>query len=279
VEWTRWECRPWYETDGSVGGFIIYTEVITKRKQEEEKLRLSEGKWKSLTENSPDHIMLLNLDYIIQFINHTVPDLTKAQVIGKSNLDFIPTEYHQVAVECFKRVIGSGKPDQFVVKYITAKGKEQFFDSRISPQVDENGKVICLISTSNNITERIRAENALRESRDSFRFLAENAKDMIYRMSLPEGHYEYVSPASSDLFGYTPEEFYNNPILIKQVIHPVWRKYLDPRSPISSAVKVIKTTGLRAGFNAMASAISMTPELPLALSSAPLRISPLKGAT
>ena len=213
--------------DGSVGGFVIYTEVITKRKREEEKLRLSEGKWKSLTENSQDHIMLLDLDYTIQFINHTVPDLTKAQVIGKSNLDFIPTEYHQVAVDCFKRVIGSGKPDRFEVKYITAEGEEQFFDSRISPQVDENGKVIYLISTSNNITERIQTENALRESWDSFRFLAENAKDMIYRMSLPEGHYEYVSPASSELFGYTPKEFYNSPILIKQVIHPAWGKYFE----------------------------------------------------
>jgi PAS domain S-box-containing protein len=33
VDWTRWECRPWYEADGSVGGFIIYTEVITERKR------------------------------------------------------------------------------------------------------------------------------------------------------------------------------------------------------------------------------------------------------
>ena len=41
VDWTRWECRPWYESDGSVGGIIVYTEVITERKrQEEEKLKL-----------------------------------------------------------------------------------------------------------------------------------------------------------------------------------------------------------------------------------------------
>ncbi|WP_407357194.1 PAS domain S-box protein [Methanolobus sp. WCC5] len=38
VEWTRWECRPWYEADGSIGGIIIYTEVITDRKQAEETL-------------------------------------------------------------------------------------------------------------------------------------------------------------------------------------------------------------------------------------------------
>ncbi|MBP3192732.1 PAS domain-containing sensor histidine kinase [Natronogracilivirga saccharolytica] len=39
VEWTRWECRPWYEMDGSIGGIIIYTEVITDRKKEEERFR------------------------------------------------------------------------------------------------------------------------------------------------------------------------------------------------------------------------------------------------
>jgi PAS domain S-box-containing protein len=39
VDWTRWECRPWYEADGSIGGIIIYTEVITERKRAEEALR------------------------------------------------------------------------------------------------------------------------------------------------------------------------------------------------------------------------------------------------
>ncbi|HEX2921834.1 MAG TPA: PAS domain-containing sensor histidine kinase [Bacteroidales bacterium] len=35
IEWTRWECRPWFESDGSIGGIIVYTEVITKRKEAE----------------------------------------------------------------------------------------------------------------------------------------------------------------------------------------------------------------------------------------------------
>lgn len=41
VDWTRWECRPWYEADGSIGGIIVYTEVTTDRKRAElEKLEL-----------------------------------------------------------------------------------------------------------------------------------------------------------------------------------------------------------------------------------------------
>jgi len=41
--WTRWECRPWYEPDGTIGGIIVYTEVINKQVEaEEERLNLQE---------------------------------------------------------------------------------------------------------------------------------------------------------------------------------------------------------------------------------------------
>jgi PAS domain S-box-containing protein len=41
--WTRWECRPWYEADGSIGGIIVYTEVINEQIDAEEKqLKLQE---------------------------------------------------------------------------------------------------------------------------------------------------------------------------------------------------------------------------------------------
>jgi len=43
VEWTTWECRPWYEAKGEVGGFVVYTEVVTDRiKAEEQKLLLQQ---------------------------------------------------------------------------------------------------------------------------------------------------------------------------------------------------------------------------------------------
>lgn len=43
VEWTTWECRPWYEVNGDVGGFALYTEVVTDRiKAEEQRLKLQE---------------------------------------------------------------------------------------------------------------------------------------------------------------------------------------------------------------------------------------------
>jgi two-component system, cell cycle sensor histidine kinase and response regulator CckA len=77
------------------------------------------------------------------------------------------------------------------------------------------------------IDERKKAADLLGKSEERFRMLAENARDVIYSMSLPDGRYEYVSPASTVLFGYAPEEFYLSPMLIRKFIHPDWRGYLE----------------------------------------------------
>ena len=58
IEWTRWECRPWYESDGSVGGIIVYTEVITRQVEEREALRISESRYSALFNQSLEGIFL-----------------------------------------------------------------------------------------------------------------------------------------------------------------------------------------------------------------------------
>lgn len=68
-------------------------------------------------------------------------------------------------------------------------------------------------------------ELKLKESEERYRFLSEKSSDIIYRMSIPDGVYEYVSSASINLTGYKPEEYYNNPVLMKKYIHPDWRDY------------------------------------------------------
>ncbi len=87
------------------------------------------------------------------------------------------------------------------------------------------GQEPCWLTVMTDITERKRAEEALRESENRFRRLMDHARDMIYRMSIPDGEYEYVSPASADIFGYAPEVFLSSPLLIQDSIHPEWRGY------------------------------------------------------
>lgn len=69
------------------------------------------------------------------------------------------------------------------------------------------------------------AQEDLKESDDRFRRLLDNAPDAIYRMSLPDGAYEYMSPAATEITGYTPEQYTSTPLLIDRLMHPGWRGY------------------------------------------------------
>ena len=69
------------------------------------------------------------------------------------------------------------------------------------------------------------ARERLSESEARFRRLSDNAQDVIFRMSLPDGTYDYVSPSSQALTGYSPDQFYHNPYLVKDILHPDYREY------------------------------------------------------
>ena len=69
----------------------------------------------------------------------------------------------------------------------------------------------------------------LKESHARYLRITENAHDIIYRISLPDGIYEYMSPACTQVTGYSPQEFYDSPFFIKEIIHPDFSDYLQKR--------------------------------------------------
>ncbi len=72
---------------------------------------------------------------------------------------------------------------------------------------------------------KFETENKLRESEERYFRFTENARDMIFRISIVNGIYEYINKACFDLTGYSPEEFYSTPMLIEKMIHPDWKNY------------------------------------------------------
>ncbi|MBX7111869.1 MAG: PAS domain S-box protein, partial [Dehalococcoidia bacterium] len=88
---------------------------------------------------------------------------------------------------------------------------------------DDAGTVIAIEGSARDVSDRVAAEEALRQSEEQFRLLAEQAVDMIYLGRLtPDGRraFDYVSPASLRIFGYRSEEFRANPDLVDELLHP-----------------------------------------------------------
>ena len=111
------------------------------------------------------------------------------------------------------------------IKIVAKDGQEKWIMVNAAPVKNKKGEIIAGITIFPEITERKKTEENLRESEERFRRIAENAKDVIFRMSLPDGKYEYVSPACMDIFGYPPEAFYSAPLLIQKIGHPDWTHF------------------------------------------------------
>jgi len=83
VRWSRWECGPWHEADGSVGGIVLWIEVITERKEKELQLR----KLALAVEQSPESIVITNAKAEIEYVNTAFTLVTgyeMAEVVGQN---------------------------------------------------------------------------------------------------------------------------------------------------------------------------------------------------
>lgn len=86
---------------------------------------------------------------------------------------------------------------------------------------DATGEKTGIIFVFRDVTERRNAEVALKQSEERFRLMAEHAQDILSRYRLlPALGYEYVSPSSTRLTGYTPDEYYADPQINRRITHP-----------------------------------------------------------
>ncbi|MDX9769832.1 MAG: PAS domain S-box protein [Tenuifilaceae bacterium] len=206
-DWGRWECRPWYEADGSIGGIILYSEFITQRKQAEVALQQSEERFKMLFEKAPVGYQSLTEDGHFLEVNETWLSLlgyTKEEVIGKWFGDFLAPEFVEGFRERFPLFKEQGRiHSEF--KMVRKDGTQVFiaFDGRIGYTL--NGEFQQTHCTLNDITEQRKAEQALRESEERFRGLYENATVGIYRTT-PDGKILLANPALIKMLEYSSFE-------------------------------------------------------------------------
>jgi PAS domain S-box-containing protein len=77
------------------------------------------------------------------------------------------------------------------------------------------------------VTKNERSEKLLCDNNDRLKLLEEHLKDaFFFRLSLPNGKIEYLSPAVFDIFGYAPQKYYRDPTLFRKQFHPRWTDFL-----------------------------------------------------
>ncbi len=204
-------------------------EDITERKKAEEALKESEELFRAVSEYSHNAICIVNEQGKVTWANDQVLALggyTREQIYtAPSFAAFIAPESFDWVLKNFKKFAG-GEPYEHHYQFtiIRADGEKRLCTKHMTDFSDRRGRRNLVINML-DITEKAKAEEALQESESKLRRIADNAPDMIYRMSLPDAKYEYISPASLALTGYTPEEIYRTPDVLQKLIHPSWKEY------------------------------------------------------
>jgi PAS domain S-box-containing protein len=179
-------------------------EDITERERMEEALREAEDRYRAIFENAKVGMAILEED-TISLIN---PELERAigyqrkDIEGKSWTKFVHPddvkrmiEYHEK-----RRESPEAGPEEYEFRWVDKNGNTRYAILGIS--MIRGGK--SLISML-DITERKQMEEAIRESEEKYRDLAENAADMQLLMDL-RGNLTYMSKSAEDETGYTREE-------------------------------------------------------------------------
>jgi PAS domain S-box-containing protein len=190
---------------------ISFGQDITIRKQAEEALRLSERKYRDIVENAPIGIYRATLDggfltvnpAMAHILKYDTPEELIEEVERKGMAEVIfarPERRRDIAAAALAADGWNIFEEQFRCKdgsIVTLNLHHRFAPMRNTDAVEFEG-------FGEDITERKKAENALRESEEKFRVLAETAPPAIVLVQ-DEG-FVYVNPAMCRITGYSERE-------------------------------------------------------------------------
>jgi PAS domain S-box-containing protein len=137
---------------------------------------------------------------------------------GKTDWDLWPVEAAQFRGND-GRVIAEGRAIQTVESFLAGDDLRYTLSTKF-PIYDAGGRLILLGGASVEFTDRVRAEQALRESEERFRQLAENIEDIFWIQDAETRRIEYVSPAYEQIWQRSTEELAKNPLAWVEGIHP-----------------------------------------------------------
>jgi PAS domain S-box-containing protein len=204
--WVRWEIRPWGNREGLSEGILIFSEDITERKRTEEALEESKERLAGLVASAMDAIIAIDEEQRILLFNAAAEEIFGcpiAEAIGSSIDRFIPPRLRPAHSTHIRHFSETGVTNRAMTSLgalfgLRASGEEFPIEASIS-QVEVSGKKVFTVIIR-DITERHRAELAVRESEERFRLVANTAPVLIW-MSGPDGRCTYFNQPWLDFTG------------------------------------------------------------------------------
>jgi len=154
---------------------------VERRKEAEAAWRETSSRLRCITENMRDIIILTDTEGRPVYISPSAQvllDYDPHDFLGKNFLKIIHPDDRQLLIDNFRAGIDNSKWEKFEFRCQHREGRYLWFESTGNPYRDENGRIIMVSFCGREITDRKRAEEALRRSEERYLELFENANDM-----------------------------------------------------------------------------------------------------
>ncbi|HOT26917.1 MAG TPA: PAS domain-containing protein [Candidatus Ozemobacteraceae bacterium] len=189
------------------------------RKLAEEALRQSEARYRTLLENIPQKIFMKDLDSRYIFINANLAGdlgVRPEDVVGKTDEDLFSPELAAKYRADDLRIIRTGQSEELIEKYLLG-GQETWIRTIKSAIRDANGLVTGVCGIFSDVTERKRAEEALRKSEERYRTLLSSLEAGVV-VHAPDTSIIMSNPRASELLGLTDDQMRG-----KTALDPAWK--------------------------------------------------------
>ncbi len=200
---------------------------ITERKRAEEALRENEERFRQIYENTPGMLhsidrdgRLLNVsDYWLDTLGYD-----REEVLGRKVYEFYSEESRRYAKEeTLPEFFRTGFAKELPFQVVKKNGEVMDVLLTAMAVRDDQGNFVRSLAVMIDITERKRAEEALRESEERFRTIAANIPGNVYRRILhADGRltWAYLSAGLRDILELDPDEVMERPEVLLETLHP-----------------------------------------------------------
>ena len=204
-----------YRSGGDRIAGVVFTFLdITTRKATEEALRESEAQFRTIVSQAAAGVVHLDLEGRLTLVNPRFCEIagsTQAELLGTRIFGLVHPDDQERNQAAFERLVRDAQPFDMEKRYQRRNGETVIVSTAATPILGEDGRPVAVIAIVLDITERKRAEAALRESEERLRLVMENAREYaILTMDLQRNVTAWNQGAER-LVGYTEEEMLGRP--------------------------------------------------------------------